>query len=41
MVVGASGLAGLHTPVDIRQSLQVDGGGQIIGVIKPVTLMGR
>ncbi len=36
MVVGASGLAGLHTEFDIRQSLQVDGGGQITGVIKPV-----
>jgi hypothetical protein len=36
MVVGASGLAGPHTEVDIRQSLQVDGSGQITGVINPV-----
>jgi hypothetical protein len=36
MVVGSSGLAGLHTEFDIRQALQVDGGGQITGVIKPV-----
>src|SRR4029077_18481061 len=36
MVVGASGLAGMHTEFDIRQSLAVDGSGQITGVIKPV-----
>lgn len=36
MVVGASGLAGMHTEFDIRQSLLVDNLGQITGVIKPV-----
>ena len=36
MVVGANGLAGLHTEFDIRQSLAVDGTGQITGVITPV-----
>jgi hypothetical protein len=36
MVVGASGLVGMHTEFDIRQSLQVDGNGQITGVINPV-----
>jgi hypothetical protein len=36
MVVGASGLAGMHTEFDIRQSLAVDGTGQITGVINPV-----
>jgi len=36
MVVGASGVAGMHTEFDIRQSLAVDGGGQITGVISPV-----
>jgi hypothetical protein len=36
MVVGASGLAGMHTEFDIRQSLAVDGAGQITGVINPV-----
>jgi hypothetical protein len=36
MVVGASGLAGMHTEFDIRQSLAVDGSGQITGVINPV-----
>jgi hypothetical protein len=36
MVVGASGLAGLHTEFDIRQSLAVDGSGQVTGVITPV-----
>jgi Domain of unknown function (DUF4382) len=36
MVVGASGLAGLHTEFDIRQSLAVDNTGQITGVINPV-----
>ena len=36
MVVGASSLAGMHTEFDIRQSLAVDGSGQITGVINPV-----
>jgi hypothetical protein len=36
MVVGASGLAGIHTEFDIRQSLAVDGTGQVTGVINPV-----
>jgi Domain of unknown function (DUF4382) len=36
MVVTANGLAGLHTEFDIRQSLAVDGSGQITGVISPV-----
>src|SRR5882672_157726 len=36
MVVGASGLAGMHTEFDIRQSLAVDGSAQITGVITPV-----
>jgi Domain of unknown function (DUF4382) len=36
MVVGPSGLAGMHTEFDIRQSLAVDGTGQITGVINPV-----
>ncbi len=36
LVVGASGLAGMHTEFDIRQSLAVDGSGQITGVINPV-----
>src|ERR1700687_2011796 len=36
MVVGASGLAGIHTEFDIRQSLAVDGSGQVTGVINPV-----
>jgi hypothetical protein len=36
MVVGASGLAGIHTEFDIRQSLAVDGNGQVTGVIHPV-----
>lgn len=35
MVVGSNGLAGLHTEFDIRQSLAVDGTGQITGVITP------
>jgi hypothetical protein len=34
-VVGANGLAGLHTEFDIRQSLAVNGSGQITGVINP------
>lgn len=36
MVVSANGLVGMHTEFDIRQSLQVDGSGQITGVINPV-----
>jgi hypothetical protein len=36
MVVGASGLAGMHTEFDIRQSLAVDNSGQITGLISPV-----
>ena len=36
MVVGANGLAGLHTEFDIRKSLAVDGSGQITGVITPM-----
>jgi hypothetical protein len=35
MIVGANGLAGIHTEFDIRQSLAVDGNGQITGVINP------
>ena len=35
MVVGQSGLAGLHIDFDLRQSLQVDGTGQITGVVDP------
>jgi hypothetical protein len=36
MVVTSNGLAGVHTEFDIRQSLAVDGTGQITGVINPV-----
>ncbi len=36
MVVGSNGLAGLKMEFDIRQSLAVDGNGQITGVINPV-----
>lgn len=36
MVVGSNGLAGLRTEFDIRQSLAVDGSGQITGLITPV-----
>jgi hypothetical protein len=36
MVVTANGLAGLRTEFDIRQSLAVDGAGQITGLITPV-----
>jgi hypothetical protein len=36
MVVGNSGLAGLHMEFDLQQSLQVDGTGQITGVVNPV-----
>ncbi|HEX3352603.1 MAG TPA: DUF4382 domain-containing protein [Terriglobales bacterium] len=39
MVVTADGLAGLHTEFDIRQSLAVDGSGQITGVINPVMVI--
>jgi hypothetical protein len=36
MVVGANGLAGLRMDFDIRQSLAVDGNGQITGAVNPV-----
>ena len=36
MVVGSSGLAGLHTEFDIPKSLAVDGTGQVTGLISPV-----
>jgi hypothetical protein len=36
MVVTANGLAGLRTEFDIRQSLALDGTGQITGLITPV-----
>lgn len=36
MVVGSNGLAGLRMEFDIRQSLAVDGNGQITGVVNPV-----
>jgi hypothetical protein len=36
MVVGANGLAGLRMEFDIRQSLAVDGNGQITGMVNPV-----
>lgn len=35
LVVGANGLAGMRTEIDLRQSLAVDGTGQITGVIDP------
>ena len=35
MVVGANGLAGLRMEFDIRQSVLVDGNGQITGVVNP------
>jgi hypothetical protein len=35
LVVGNNGLAGLHMDFDLRQSLAVDGSGQITGVINP------
>jgi hypothetical protein len=35
MVVGANGLAGLRMDFDIRQSLAVDGNGQITGAVNP------
>jgi len=36
MVVGTNGLAGLRMEFDIRQSLAVDGNGQITGMVNPV-----
>lgn len=36
MLVGSNGLAGLKMEFDIRQSVAVDGNGQITGVINPV-----
>jgi uncharacterized protein DUF5666/uncharacterized protein DUF4382 len=36
MVVGSNGLAGLKMEFDIRQSVAVDGNGQITGVVNPV-----
>jgi Domain of unknown function (DUF4382) len=36
MVVGANGLAGLKMDFDIRQSLAVNGAGQITGAVNPV-----
>ncbi len=36
MVVGSNGLAGMKMEFDIRQSLAVDGNGQITGVVNPV-----
>ena len=36
MVVGSNGLAGLKVEFDIRQSLTVNGSGQITGVVNPV-----
>jgi hypothetical protein len=36
MVVGSNGLAGLKMEFDIRQSLAVDGSGQVTGVVNPV-----
>src|ERR1700733_5213822 len=35
MVVGANGLAGLRMEFDIRQSVAVDGNGQITGMVNP------
>ena len=35
MVVNANGLAGLHLDFDLRQSLQLDGTGQVTGVVNP------
>jgi len=35
MVVNANGLAGLHLDFDLRQSIQLDGAGQITGVVNP------
>lgn len=36
MVVGSNGLAGLKMEMDIRQSIAVDGSGQITGAVNPV-----
>jgi hypothetical protein len=36
MVVGSNGLAGLKVELDIRQSLPVNGAGQVTGVVNPV-----
>ena len=36
MVVGSNGLAGLKMELDIRQSLAVDGTGQVTGAVNPV-----
>ena len=36
MVVGANGLAGLRMDFDIRQSVAVDGSGNVTGVVNPV-----
>jgi hypothetical protein len=36
MVVGSNGLAGLRMEFDIRQSVAVDGNGQVTGVVNPV-----
>ena len=36
MVVGSNGLAGLKAELDIRQSVAVDGTGQVTGVVNPV-----
>jgi hypothetical protein len=36
MVVGSNGLAGLRMDFDIRQSVAVDGSGQVTGVVNPV-----
>ena len=36
LVVGSNGLAGLHIDFDLRDSLAVDGNGQITGIINPV-----
>ncbi len=36
MVVGANGLAGLKMEMDIRQSVAVDGNGQVTGAVNPV-----
>lgn len=36
MVVGANGLAGLRMDFDIRQSVAVDGSGNVTGVVSPV-----
>jgi uncharacterized protein DUF5666/uncharacterized protein DUF4382 len=35
LVVGNNGLAGLHMEFDLRQSLQLDGTGQVTGVVNP------